>query len=243
MAPHPSTLALKIPWMEEPCGLQSMGLLRIGHNWVTSLSHFHFHALEKEMATHSSVIAWRIPGMVEPGRLPSMGSHRVRHDWSDLAAAAAASYLFTFTFYLSTNIAHKFCAIWIHTSLVMKRKSIISVNPKQIRLRYISPGKRFIPGSAENYNLGSAIMWTTTQAPATPPKGRTLWRRKGRWEGCRKQNPWVFFGWVLARKEDWSSYQPLPASQGVRVPPVSIPSLFNCRFHLLLTFYISHRVQ
>ena len=51
---------------------------------------FHFHALEKEMATHSSVLAWRIPGTGEPGGLPSMGSHRVRHNWSDLAAAAAA---------------------------------------------------------------------------------------------------------------------------------------------------------
>ena len=39
MAPHSSTLAWKIPWMEEPGGLQSMGLLRVGHDWVTSL-HF-----------------------------------------------------------------------------------------------------------------------------------------------------------------------------------------------------------
>ena len=29
---------------------------------VTERLHFHFHALEKEMATHSSVLAWRIPG-------------------------------------------------------------------------------------------------------------------------------------------------------------------------------------
>ena len=42
--------------------------------------HFHFHALEKEMATHASVLAWRILGTEEPGGLPSMGSHRVRHD-------------------------------------------------------------------------------------------------------------------------------------------------------------------
>ena len=56
--------------------------------------HFHFHALEKEMATHSSILAWRIPGTGEPGRLPSMGSHRMGHFWSDLAAAAACSYLF-----------------------------------------------------------------------------------------------------------------------------------------------------
>ena len=32
MAPHSSTLAWKIPWMEEPDGLQSMGLLRVGHD-------------------------------------------------------------------------------------------------------------------------------------------------------------------------------------------------------------------
>ena len=79
MAPHSSTLAWKIPWMEEPGRLQSMGSLS-----RTRLSDFtfpfHFHTLEKEMATHSSVFAWRIPGMGELGGLPSMGSHRVRHD-------------------------------------------------------------------------------------------------------------------------------------------------------------------
>ena len=85
MAPHSSTLAWKIPWMEVPGRLQSMGSLsrtRLSDFTFT----FHFHALDKEMATHSSVLAWRIPGMGEPGRLPSVGSHRVGHDWSDLAA-------------------------------------------------------------------------------------------------------------------------------------------------------------
>ena len=38
MAPHSSTLAWRIPWTEEPSGLKSMGLLRVGHNWATSLS-------------------------------------------------------------------------------------------------------------------------------------------------------------------------------------------------------------
>ena len=32
MAPHSSTLAWKIPWMEEPGRLQSMGSLRVGHD-------------------------------------------------------------------------------------------------------------------------------------------------------------------------------------------------------------------
>ena len=38
MATHSSTLAWKIPWMEEPDRLQSMGLLRVEHDWVTSFS-------------------------------------------------------------------------------------------------------------------------------------------------------------------------------------------------------------
>ena len=75
MATHSSTLAWKIPWMEEPGRLQSMGSLE-----SDTTERLHFHALEKEMATHSSVLAWRIPGTAEPGGLPSTGSHRVGHD-------------------------------------------------------------------------------------------------------------------------------------------------------------------
>ena len=42
MAPHSSTLAWKIPWTEEPGRFQSLGSLRVGHDWVTSLSLFTF---------------------------------------------------------------------------------------------------------------------------------------------------------------------------------------------------------
>ena len=77
MALHSSTLAWKTPWVEEPGKLQSMGSLRVRHDFTFT---FHFHALEKEMAPHASVLAWRITGMGEPGRLPSVGSHRVGHD-------------------------------------------------------------------------------------------------------------------------------------------------------------------
>ena len=42
MAPHSSTPAWKIPWTEEPGGLQSMGSLRVRHDWATSLSLFTF---------------------------------------------------------------------------------------------------------------------------------------------------------------------------------------------------------
>ena len=42
MAPHSSSLAWKTPWMEEPGGLQSMGSVRVGHDWGISLSLFTF---------------------------------------------------------------------------------------------------------------------------------------------------------------------------------------------------------
>ena len=123
MAPNSSTLAWKIPWMEEPGRLQSMGSLRVGHDWATSLSlfTFHFHALEKEMATHSSVLAWRTPGTGEPDGLPSMGSHRVGHDWSNLAAGAAAYYLAKLFLHLTGFSQSKFSAsspqIYTYTKL------------------------------------------------------------------------------------------------------------------------------
>ena len=110
MASHSSTLAWQIPWMEEPCRLQSMGSLRVGHNLATKQQqhcvhichNFFIHSsvdghldcchVEKAVATHSSTLAWRIPGTEEPDGLPSMGSHRVGHDWCHLAAAAAAAF-------------------------------------------------------------------------------------------------------------------------------------------------------
>ena len=42
MAPHSNTLAWKIPWTKAPGSLQSMGLLGVGHDCATSLSHFTF---------------------------------------------------------------------------------------------------------------------------------------------------------------------------------------------------------
>ena len=98
MAPHSSTLAWKIPWTEEPVRLQSIGLLRVGHDWATSLSLFTFMHWRRQWQP-TPVLAWRIPGTGEPGGLPSMGSHRVGHVWSDLAAAASTN---NKTFHLPT---------------------------------------------------------------------------------------------------------------------------------------------
>ena len=84
MAPHSSTLVWKIPWTEEPGGLQTMGSWRVGHNWAASLSLFSFMHWRR---------IWQptpvfLPGdPQEPGGLWSVGLHRVGNDWSDLAAA------------------------------------------------------------------------------------------------------------------------------------------------------------
>ena len=57
MAPHFSTLAWKIPWTEEPGGLQSMGSRRVGHDFT-----FHFSL--------STFMHWRRKWQPTPVFLP-----------------------------------------------------------------------------------------------------------------------------------------------------------------------------
>ena len=88
MAPHSSTLAWKIPWTEDPGGPPSMGSLRVGHDWATSLSLFTFMHWRRK---------WQPTPVFLPresqGRGSLVGCHlwgrRVGHDWSDLADLAA----------------------------------------------------------------------------------------------------------------------------------------------------------
>ena len=80
MAPHSSTLAWKIPWMEELWWAAVHGVATSQTRLSDFTFTFHFHVLEEEMATHSRILAWRIPGTGEAGGLPSTASHRVRHD-------------------------------------------------------------------------------------------------------------------------------------------------------------------
>ena len=72
MAPHSSTLAWKIPWMEEPGRLQSMGSLRVRHDLVTSLSLFTFmHCRSK----------WQPTPVFLPGESQGRGSLVGCHLW------------------------------------------------------------------------------------------------------------------------------------------------------------------
>ena len=93
MATHFSTLAWKIPWMEEPGRLQSMGSLGVGHDRATSFS---LSCIGYGNGNPLQCSCLENPRDGGPGGLLSMGPHRVGHDRSDLAAAAAAVSLLFF---------------------------------------------------------------------------------------------------------------------------------------------------
>ena len=76
LAPHSSILAWRIPWMEEPGGLQSMGSLGVGQDWETSLSLFTFMHwrwnwqptpvfLPGESQGWRSLVGWHLWGLTE----------------------------------------------------------------------------------------------------------------------------------------------------------------------------------
>ena len=84
MAPHSSTLAWKIPWMEEPGRLQSMS--------DSSRPHFHFSLSCIGEGNGNPLQCSCLENRRDWGawQAESMGSHRVGHNRSDLAAVAAA---------------------------------------------------------------------------------------------------------------------------------------------------------
>ena len=72
MALHCSTLAWKIPWTEEPGRLQFMGLLRVRHDWATSLSLFTFMHWRRK---------WQPTPVFLPGESQGRGSLVGCHLW------------------------------------------------------------------------------------------------------------------------------------------------------------------
>ena len=72
MASHSSTLAWKIPWMEGPGGLQSMGSLGVRHNWATSLYFFTFMHWRRK---------WQPTPVFLPGESQGWGSLVGCHLW------------------------------------------------------------------------------------------------------------------------------------------------------------------
>ena len=81
--PHSSTLAWKIPWTEEPGGLQSTGSLRVGHDWATSLSLFTFMHWRRK---------WQRTPVFLPGESQGPGSiYGVTQSWTRLKWLSSSS--------------------------------------------------------------------------------------------------------------------------------------------------------
>ena len=87
MAPHSSTLAWKIPWAEEPGGLQSMGSRRVGHDWANSLPLFTFLHWRRK---------WQPTPVFLPGESQGRGSlvgavYGVAQSWTRLKRLSSSS--------------------------------------------------------------------------------------------------------------------------------------------------------
>ena len=82
MATHSSTLAWKIPWTEAPGGLQSMGSLRVEHDWATSLSLFTFMHWRRK---------WQPTPVFLPGESQRRGSLVDCHLWVRVRVRVAQS--------------------------------------------------------------------------------------------------------------------------------------------------------
>ena len=92
MVPHSSTLAWKLPWMEEPGRRKSMGSPRVGLKWVTSLSLFTFMYwrrkwqstpvfLSGESQGWGSLVGCRLWGHTELDTTEATYQQQQQHDW------------------------------------------------------------------------------------------------------------------------------------------------------------------
>ena len=97
MATHSSILAWRIPWTEEPGGLQSMGSQRVGHDWATDLICSDLMYIYGKIPRRRR---WQPTPVFLPGESMDRGAwqamytglQRVGHDWSDFAHTYTKTY-------------------------------------------------------------------------------------------------------------------------------------------------------
>ena len=94
---HSSTLAWKIPWMEEPSRLQSMGLLRVRHDWATSLSLFTFMHWRRK---------WQPTPVFLPGESQGQGS-LTGYSPQSRKESDMTEWLFTYLLYYTSKMKKK----------------------------------------------------------------------------------------------------------------------------------------
>ena len=119
MAPHSSTLSWKIPWMEEPGELQSMGSLGVRNDWATSLSLSAFMHCRRKWQPTPVFLPGESQGCRSLVGCCLWGSHRVGHNWCDLAAVAAALHIYIYKLYLSIIYIYK---LWINIHKYLRRQ-------------------------------------------------------------------------------------------------------------------------
>ena len=80
MAVHLSIFAWKIPWTEEPGGLQSMGLQRHGYDWATNISEAWFVLMRLLSPGAKGIgISWRLPQAEGRGGITRTSSGKLTH--------------------------------------------------------------------------------------------------------------------------------------------------------------------
>ena len=151
MAPHSSTLAWKIPWMEEPGRLQSMGSWRVGYDWVTSLSLFTFMHWRRKVKSESWWAA--VYGVAQSRtRLKRLSSSSSRHVYY---------YLCRLCFYPSVKFL-LLCHLGYLTSFYLLLWTCLLFLISQIRQAWIG----VLPSSTTNCVLFPlADLWEQTSTP------------------------------------------------------------------------------
>ena len=140
VATHSSTLAWKIPWTEEPGGLQSMGSRRVGHDRATSLSLFTF-------------LLWRRKWQSTPVFLPGESQ-----GWGSLVGCC----LWGHTESDTTEVTQRYSRVFslqlgVSTiSLLKKKKTVLFVSKQQhcsYRKIFIIVQLKDYPASANHFFL------------------------------------------------------------------------------------------
>ena len=132
MAPHSSTLAWKIPWTEEPGRLQSMGSLRVGHDWATSLS-----CIGEGNGNPLQCSCLENP---RDGGAWWAAVYGVRHDWSDLAVADTTIYTYRIFFIHSSISGHLGCfhVLAFVNSAAVNAGALYPFRPRFLQLSFFS---------------------------------------------------------------------------------------------------------
>ena len=130
-APHSSTLAWRIPWTEEPGRLQSMGSLRIRHEWVTLLSLFTFKHWRRK---------WQPTPVFLPGESQGWGSlvgcHLWGHTESDMTEVTQQQQCHMVSLFSSVQSPSR---VWLFATLwITAHQASLSITNSRSSLRLTS---------------------------------------------------------------------------------------------------------